>query len=305
MEVWIDEKRPDVMSTANVVFALVIHIVCFLGFLIFARLHFKPKETVIPIDLTVVVNENLDGNEDEPPPLDDPPPKPPEPPKVVTPPPPPPPPPKVDTKVDAVVKEPEKPKPPEKPKETLEERLKRMRESVKDKPEPPKKEEPKKPEKTKEELVKERMENMSKRAKTDRIKVPDKPSGNGRTAKQTMTEAQIRDLLNKGYTPGSKTQLATSTMQLCLSRIQMAINARWSQVNPRIGAEGYVLIAVRFNSAGQMVNCRLSESCGDKTSDSAALTVVRSVGPIAGLDKEFLREFGKQDLVIRYKVVAR
>lgn len=301
MEVWIDERRPEVLSTANVVLALVIHVACFLGFFFFARFHFKPKETVIPIDLTVVVNENLDGNEDEPPPLDDPPPKPPLPPKPVTPPPPPP---KVDTKVDAVVKEPEKKK-PEKPKETLEERLKRMRESVKDKPEPPKKEEPKKPEKTKEELLKERMDNMRKSAKTVRIKVPDKPSGNGRTAKQTMTEAQIRDLLNKGYTPGSKTQLATSTMQLCLSRIQMAINARWSQVNPRIGAEGYVLIAVRFNSAGQMVNCRLSESCGDKASDSAALTVVRSVGPIAGLDKEFLREFGKQDLVIRYKVVAR
>ena len=303
MEVWIDEKRPDVMSSANVVLALVIHIVCFLGFFLFARLHFKQKETVIPIDLTVVVNENLDGNENEPPPLDDPPPKPPEPPKVVTPPPPPP---KVDTKVDAVVKEPEKPKPPEKPKETLEERLKRMRESVKPKePEKPKKEEPKKPEKTKEELLKERMEQMVKSAKTVKIKVPDKPSGNGRTERQTMTEAQIRKLLSDGYVPSSKTQLATSTMQLCLSRIQMAINARWSQVNPRIGAEGYVLIAVRFNASGQMVNCRLSESCGDKTSDSAALTVVRSVAPIAGLDKEFLREFGKQDLIIRYKVQAR
>ena len=294
------------MSTANVVFALVIHIVCFLGFFLFARLHFKQKETVIPIDLTVVVNENLDGNENEPPPLDDPPPKPPEPPeppKVVTPPPPPP---KVDTKVDAVVKEPEKPKPPEKPKETLEERMKRMRESVKPKePEKPKKEEPKKPEKTKEELLKERMEQMVKSAKTVKIKVPDKPSGNGRTERQTMTEAQIRKLLSDGYVPSSKTQLATSTMQLCLSRIQMAINARWSQVNPRIGAEGYVLIAVRFNASGQMVNCRLSESCGDKTSDSAALTVVRSVAPIAGLDKEFLREFGKQDLIIRYKVQAR
>ena len=234
MEVWIDEKRPDVMSTANVVLALVIHVACFLGFFLFARLHFKQKETVIPIDLTVVVNENLDGNENEPPPLDDPPPKPPEPPKVVTPPPPPP---KVDTKVDAVVKEPEKPKPPEKPKETLEERLKRMRESVKPKePEKPKKEEPKKPEKTKEELLKERMEQMVKSAKTVKIKVPDKPSGNGRTERQTMTEAQIRKLLSDGYVPSSKTQLATSTMQLCLSRIQMAINARWSQVNPRISS---------------------------------------------------------------------
>ena len=299
MEVWIDEKRPDVMSTANVVFALVIHIVCFLGFFIFARLHFKQKETVIPIDLTVVVNENLDGNDDEPPPLDDPPPKPPEPPKVVTPPPPPP---KVDTKVDAVVKEKEKPKKPEK---KPPEKKPEVKKDEPKKPEPPKKVEPKKPEKTKEELLKERMEQMVKSAKPVKIKVSDKPSGNGRTERQTMTEAQIRKLLSDGYVPSSKTQIATSTMQLCLSKIQIAINARWAQVNPRIGKEGYVLIAVRFNSAGQMVNCRLSESCDDKVSDSAALTVVRSVGPIAGLDKEFLREFGKQDLVIRYKVVAR
>ena len=120
-----------------------------------------------------------------------------------------------------------------------------------------------------------------------------------------MTEDQIRKLLSDGYVPSSKTQVATSTMQLCLSRIQMAINARWSKVHPRIGAEGYVLISVRFNSAGQMVNCRLGESCGDKVSDSAALTDVRSVGPIAGLDKDFLREFGKQDLIIRYKVESR
>ena len=296
MEVWIDEKRPDVMSMANVVFALVIHIVCFLGFFIFARIHFKQKETVIPIDLTVVVNENLDGNENEPPPLDDPPPKPPEPPKVVTPPP------KVDTKIDAVVKEKEKPKKPEK---KPPEKKPEVKKDEPKKPEPPKKEEPKKPEKTKEELLKERMEKMRNSAKTVKIKVPDKPSGNGRTERQTMTEAQIRKLLSDGYVPSTKTQLATSTMQLCLSKIQMAINARWSQVNPRIGKEGYVLIAVRFNSAGQMVNCRLSESCDDKVSDAAALTVVRSVGPIAGLDKEFLREFGKQDLVIRYKVVAR
>jgi len=299
MEVWIDEKRPDVMSTANVVFALVIHIVCFLGFFIFARLHFKQKETVIPIDLTVVVNENLDGNDDEPPPLDDPPPKPPEPPKVVTPPPPPP---KVDTKVDAVVKEKEKPKKPEK---KPPEKKPEVKKDEPKKPEPPKKVEPKKPEKTKEELLKERMEQMVKSAKHVNIKVPDTPSGNGRTERQTRTPEEIAKLLGQGYKPGKTTQIATSTMQLCLSKIQMAINARWSQVNPRIGKEGYVLIAVRFNASGQMVNCRLSESCGDRVSDSAALTVVRSVGPIAGLDKEFLREFSKQDLVIRYKVVAR
>ena len=230
MEVWIDEKRPDVMSTANVVLALVIHIVCFLGFFLFARLHFKQKETVIPIDLTVVVNENLDGNENEPPPLDDPPPKPPEPPKVVTPPPPPP---KVDTKVDAVVKEPEKPKPPEKPKETLEERLKRMRESVKPKePEKPKKEEPKKPEKTKEELLKERMEQMVKSAKTVKIKVPDKPSGNGRTERQTMTRCSwaFRESRWRSTRGGRRLIRASAPRDMFSSPFDSTRRDRWSTV---------------------------------------------------------------------------
>ncbi len=309
MEVWIDEKKPEVLSTTNVVLALAVHLAFFIAVFVFANFHFKPKETIIPIDLTVVVNENLDGVEDEPPPLDDPPPEPPKPDPTPVEPTPPPPPPPVEEKLDAVVKVPEKKpeeKKPEKPKETLEERMKRMRESAKA-PEKKKPEEkkPEKPKKTKEELLKERMAKMRESAKPVKIKVKDRPSGNGRTERQTMTEAQIRNLLNKGYTAGKKTQIATSTMQYCISRVQKAIDARWSQVNPRVGSEGYVYIAVRFNMSGRMVNCRLSESCGDRTSDAAALTVVRTVGNIGGLDRDFLKEFSKQDLVIRYKVVSR
>jgi len=315
MEVWIDEKKPEVISTTNVVLALVIHLLFFVAVFTFAKFHFKPKETIIPIDLTVVVNENLDGVDDEPPPLDDPPkpepPKPePKPPKQPDPPPPPP----VKENLDAVVKVPDKKKPeekkPEKPKETLEERMKRMRDSVKapEKNPEPKKTEPKKPEppkKTKEELLRERMQKMRDSAKKVKIKVKDQPTGNGRTERQTRSPDEIAKLLGMGYKPGKKTQIATSTMQYCISRVQQAIDARWSQVNPRVGSEGYVLIAVRFNMSGRMVNCRLSKSCGDRTSDAAALTVVRTVGNISGLDKEFLKEFSKQDLEIRYKVVAR
>ena len=138
MEVWLEEKKPEVISTTNVVLALVLHALFFAAVFTFAKFHFKPKETVIPIDLTLVVNENLDGVDNEPPPVNDPPPPEPTPPKPPepTPPTPPQPPPPVETKVDAVVKEPEKKKPeekkPEPPKETREERLRRIRESVKE-----------------------------------------------------------------------------------------------------------------------------------------------------------------------------
>jgi TonB family protein len=216
--------------------------------------------------------------------------------------------------VDAVVKEPEK-KPPEKkpepPKETLEERIKRMRESVKapEKKEEPKKVEEKKPEppkKTKEELLKERMDKMVKTAKTVNIKVPDVRSGNGKTdRKPPMTDKQIQDYLNKGYKPGSTTQIASSEMQYCISRIQQAIDARWREVMPRIGAEGTVVILARVNAQGRLVNCRLKDSCGDRTSDAAALTVVKTVPAISGLDREFLKKYAKEDLAIRYKVRER
>ncbi len=302
MEVWIDEKKPEVMSTTNVVLAIVIHLVFFIAVYTFAKFHFKPKETIIPIDLTVVVNENLDGVDDEPPPLDDPPkPEPPKPDPTPVKQPDPPPPPPVTEKVDAVVKVPDKKPEPKKEVKKPEEKKPEKKPEVK-KPEPKK---PEPPKKTKEELRKEKMQRMRDSAKTVKIKVKDKPSGNGRTERQTRTPEEIQKLLNQGYKPGTKTQVATSTMQYCISRVQQAIDARWSQVNPRVGAEGYVHIAVRFNMQGRMVNCRLSQSCGDKASDTAALTVVRTVPAISGLDKDFLKEFSKQDLVIRYKVVAR
>ena len=316
MEVWIEEQKPEVISTTNVVLALVLHAAFFIAVFAFAKFHFKPKETVIPIDLTVVVNENLDGVDDEPPPLNDPPPPEPTPPKPVepTPPPPPPPPPPHDTKVDAVEqikekpKEPEKKK-PEKPKEALEERMKRMRESAKaaeKKPEPKEPEKkPEPPKKTKEELLKERMEEMRKNAKTVKIKVPNAPSGNGRTERQTRTPEEIAKLLGQGYKPGATTQIATSEMQFCISRIQQAIDARWREVMPRIGTEGTVVILVRVNQQGRLVNCRLKESCGDRTSDAAAMTVVKTVPAIAGLDREFIKKYSKEDLSIRYKVVER
>lgn len=296
MEVWIDERRPDVVSTTNMVLAVLLHLAFFVAVFVFAKLHFKPKETIIPIDLTIVVNENLDGNENEPPPVDDPPP--PDPPK---PPPPPPPPPKPvdEPKIDAVVKiKDDKPKPPKKK-------------------DPPKKEEPKKeekkpdppkpPEKTKEQLREERMKKMRESATLTKvkIKVPDAPSGNGRTEKQTLTEAEIRKRLGEGYKPGAKTQLAENEMQFCLSRIQQAIDARWNVLHPPIGAEGMVEIAVRLTPDGRLVNCRIRKGCGDRTSDKAALTVVQTTGAVAGLDREFLRRFAKEDLVIRYKVMSR
>ena len=87
MEIWRpenpDEREPKVLSAANLCIAVALHVALFAGFWVFAVFHglFDKEEEIIPIDLTVVVVENLDGKEDEPPPLKKPEPPPPPKPK--------------------------------------------------------------------------------------------------------------------------------------------------------------------------------------------------------------------------------
>ena len=293
MEVWrpevLEGRRPDVISGRNILVALALHLLAFSVFWIFAVLHglLKPKETVIPIDLTIVVNQNLDGNEEDPPPLANPEP------------PPPPPQPKPKPKPDE-----KKPDPPK----ALEQIVTNVVKKVDEKDEKPKVVEPPKdepPKKTAKELREERIRRMREMAvkNTKPVKIEVKgPSGNGRTAKQTMSEAEIRKLLDMGYRPGKENNLAASELQLGVSLVQMALNEKWDSLGPKVGASGDVLLSCRFNSSGGLVNVRIVQSCGDKMSDSAALSVARAVTHIRNLPAGFLNQFSKETLTIRYHV---
>ena len=291
-----DSRPPEVVSPFTLGVSLLVHIVFFTILASIALFKFQPKETVIPIDLTVIVNENLDGVDNEPPPLDNPEPDPPKPepkpePKVEEPP-------KIEPKQEAVEYVKEKPKPevkkPDPPKEEKKPEVK--------KPDPPKEE--KKPEKPKE-SPEDRLKRMRESAKEVKIKVKNAPTGNGRTAKQTMSQAEIQKLLNAGYKPGTANQLAESDLQLGVSLIQMALNDRWNAMSPKVGADGTVYLSVKFAMSGRMVDVRLAKSCGDPISDRAALEVARAVGIVSGLSKEFIDRFSRESLTIRYKVQGR
>lgn len=285
-----EKKRPEVLSTKTLVVALLIHMAFFSAFWIFSIVNFKPKEVVIPIDLTVVVNENLDGKENEPPPLEESEPEPPPEPKPevkVEPPPPP----KVEN-VEAVevVKEPETEK--------------KSVKKVEKKPEKKPAKKPEKPKKTKEQLLRERIAKMRKSATTVKtpIVVKDVPSGDGRTSRKTLSDAEVRRLLNQGYVPGRSEQLAASEAQRCASLIKMALDRRWSEVSPTIDREGMVVLEAQFTDAGRLVNCRIVKSCGSVISDRAALSVASTVGIVFGLSPEFIASSRKSPVLINYNV---
>ncbi len=284
-----EEKRPEVVSMANIVLSVGLHVVFFVLCGIFAACSFKAKETVIPMDLTLVLHENLDGNDDEPPPMEKPqdtPPPPPEP-KVEPPPPPPPPQNPPDALEQVQEKKPEKPKVEEKkPKE--EEKKKE------EKPKPPEK-----PKISREE----RMRQMRERATV--VKTPKqqaKPTTNGRTGRKTLSDADIQKLLMQGYKPGRTEQLAGSEEQRCVSLIYKAFYDKW-EAPAYSPALRDIVLTVTFDMNGRVTNWRVVSGSGDAAADATVKRAAALVRQVYGLSAQFLRENGTVN--IRFTVKAQ
>ena len=292
------ERRPEVLSGKTLGIALAIHLAFFLVFGIFAALHglFDKKEEIIPIDLMVVVNENLDGVENEPPPLKNPDPPPP-------PPKPEPPKPKKQT-----VKEPEKPKELERIVTNIVAKVDKKETQKPEKKEEKKveKKEPEKPKKTKAELRKERLEQMRKRAtvnnKPVKIEVKNaRESGNGRTDRKTLSDAEIRRLLEQGYKPGKSTQLAANEEQLAFSLIKAAFEAKWDKP-PWTDTLRPMTIRVWFGSGGAVARYKLESSSGDARADQSIQTAASRVGRVPALPQGFIDKYKSSGVPVRFTV---
>lgn len=292
MEMWRaeahEEQRPKVLDPRVVFIVFLSHIAFFVGLWVVAIIKEwipEKQEEIIPIDLTVVVVENLDGKPDEPPPL-----KKPEPP-----PPPPPQPPKPKPKP--------KPKEPEKPKE-LDKIATNIVEKVEKAPE--KKDPPPEPKKTKKELREEKLKRMREKAKDTKLKptTPTTPQPNGRTDKKTLTDAEIQKLLNAGYIPGSSTNLAASEEQMCYSLIKQAFEEKWDKPAWTDTLKPMV-IRVWFVAGGRIANFKLEQSSGDPKADATIKSAASRVGMVRGLTAGFIEKHGKSGVPVRFKVMPQ
>ncbi len=271
-----EKKCPKVLGARSLTLALALHLALFLFAFLFATITRKPKETTIPIDLTVVVEENLDGNEDEPPPLKPPtpeqpqptPPKPepkPEPPKI-----------KDDPKIDAVEKVVEKPKPKEKKKSAAE--IKKEKE------------------KARQDRLK-KMREKGKVVKGDKKPVERQP--NGKTGKKTLSAAEIQKLLGQGYKPGRTEQLATDEYQRCISLISAAFYDKWNRP-PWTDTLREMHLSVQLGSGGRILRYKLIQSSGDPRADATVLQAASLVRSVRGLSNEFISQ--NKTVTVRFKV---
>lgn len=293
MEIWRvgydTAQRPKVLSKRNLAIALVLHVSTFVLFWLYAACHdlFDKEEEIIPIDLTVVVNQNLDGKENEPPPLKK---VEPEPPK-----------PKPQPKPKPKVKEPEKPKELEKIVTNVVAKVDKKAEEKR-----PEKKKPEPPKKTAKELREERMRKMRESAKQVNKKVTievrsAKASGDGRTARKTLSDAEVMRRLNEGYKPGTSEQIATSELQLGYSLIKQTFEEKWDKP-PWTDTLKPMTIRVWFGGGGRIVKYHLERSSGDRKADQSILSAASRVGAIPALPAAFVDKFKRSGVPVQFTV---
>ena len=293
MEIWRvgydTAQRPKVLSKRNLAIALVLHVSTFVLFWLYAACHdlFDKEEEIIPIDLTVVVNQNLDGKENEPPPLKK---VEPEPPK-----------PKPQSKPKPKVKEPEKPKELEKIVTNVVAKVNKKAEEKR-----PEKKKPEPPKKTAKELREERMRKMRESAKQVNEKVTievrsAKASGDCRTARKTLSDAEVMRRLNEGYKPGTSEQIATSELQLGYSLIKQTFEEKWDKP-PWTDTLKPMTIRVWFGGGGRIVKYNLERSSGDRKADQSILSAASRVGSIPALPAAFVDKFKRSGVPVQFTV---
>lgn len=293
MEIWRvgydTAQRPKVLSKRNLAIALVLHVSTFVLFWLYAACHdlFDKEEEIIPIDLTVVVNQNLDGKENEPPPLKK---VEPEPPK-----------PKPQPKPKPKVKKPEKPKELEKIVTNVVAKVDKKAEEKR-----PEKKKPEPPKKTAKELREERMRKMRESAKQVNEKVTievrtAKASGDGRTARKTLSDAEVMRRLNEGYKPGTSEQIATSELQLGYSLIKQTFEEKWDKP-PWTDTLKPMTIRVWFGGGGRIVKYHLERSSGDRKADQSILSAASRVGAIPALPAAFVDKFKRSGVPVQFTV---
>lgn len=279
-----DDDEP-VIGGSSLLAAVALHIAVFAGLYLFAVFNglFEKKEEIIPIDLTVVVEENLDGNEDEPPPL-----------KKEEPPPPPPPPPPKPRK---------EPPPPPKEEKALEKIVTNIVKKVEKKKEKPEKPSP--PKKTREELRKERMKKMRESAKFVKGKtviVKDaRRQPNGRTDKRTLSSDELKKYLDAGYKPGRSTNIAKSTEQFAYSLIKESFEAKWDPP-PWTDTLKPMTIRVWFGGGGRIVNNRIEKSSGDIRADQSLKAAAERVRAIPSLPPDFIEKYRRSGVPVQFTV---
>lgn len=247
----------------------------------------RPKEVAIPLDFTVVIEQNLvapnvPDTVPEPEPVKAPDPKPKPPP------------------------EPPKPKPlPEPPKlkdVVAVETNKQPKKVETKKPAPPKPPPPKKPDFKKGTRV-EAPPAKPKEPRFDEMYKPydpSKPVSAKPVTDPKLSRAEIEKALRGGARVGTRNSIPEDEVSRCVVLVRRALYDAWEQPGEGDAGPRPALLDIRLDNAGRIVSYRIRQSSGSAYFDQTVLKAAANAQAIRGLTVAFLKQY--ETLSVEFKL---
>jgi len=244
---------------------------------------FRPKDVMLPLDFTVVLDENLiEPNVSQDPVT----PIPKTPPKVVP-----------EPKQEAPQSEPVAPRPlPDPPKDAIavpkKEPIKKKEMAKVKEPAPVKK-----PVKTSEPFKKGKRVEAPKRPAQPRFDElykpydPSKPTSVKPLTDKMLSRAEIDKALRDGARVGVRNEIPEDEVSRCLVLVKRALYDAWEQPGENDAGSRPALLTIRLDSAGHIVSYRINQSSGSAYFDQTVLKAAANAVPIRGLSLAFLKQY--------------
>jgi len=105
--------------------------------------------------------------------------------------------------------------------------------------------------------------------------------------KPTLSDEQIRKLLDEGARPGSYTSILDEDSR-CLEMVRRALYAAWSQPSAADAGAAVSEVAIRLDAGGRITGRELKKASGNAMLDGSVMQAVNAVGRVDGLTPSFL-----------------
>ena len=253
---------------------------------------FRKKDLAIPVDFTVVLEENLvapnvppemEAPKEKASPRAEPEPEPEPELDPVKPPPLPDPP-----KEALVLEKKEKPKP----------QVQKPKEEVKPSPKPEPKAEPKKEFKKGKRVVQQTPVPKGAQPTEDFTKL--KPVTTKPLTDKRLSSAEIAKALQEGARAGTRNMIPEDEISRCVVLVKNAMYDAWEQPAEGDAVSRPALLDIRLDSAGRIVSYRIRQSSGSAYFDQTVLIAAANVAPIRGITVAFLKQY--EVLTVEFKL---
>jgi len=129
---------------------------------------------------------------------------------------------------------------------------------------------------------------------------PSKPVSYKPLTDKMLSRGEIEKALREGARAGTRNEIPEDEISRCVVLVKRSLYDAWDQPGATDAGARPALLDIRLDSAGRIVSYRIRQSSGSSSFDQTVLKAAANAVPIRGLSLAFLRQY--ETLTVEFKL---